>query len=287
MANQKKKVSLYCINVKIQSEPKPTPMDYYEIITKVFKNDGFVNYISDKAIAFKTQFAGKIEFHKKELPYVYGKLVRFTIIKGSNWYNRGTKDYSDVTIPENMYPNPVEVDYIFIPSIHRFLLIKGVLSVRNVEKFIQESFSEYTKKGQEIVANFQKSKDAIEKVLNSKSLLSLDVDVSYTNDDIGPDAKELIDGMLKEAGIGNINSKIRPDSTGVLDKKSKMIEGLIELSRDNGSVTASIINSNDKKEKIETINHPEITSIEIDDEDQLNNNVVLLFLKKYPRQNVV
>ncbi len=281
MAN--KKASFYCINVKIQSEPNPKAIDYQKLIGKVFYEDGFINYTSDKAIAFKTQFPGLLIHKGNEISYQYGKLVRFTMIEGNSWYDRGKKDYSDVEIPDGMYPNAMEIDYVFIPSIHRFIFRKGLISVGVVEKFIQTAFTQSAENNQIVVATFEKSKGELDKILNAKHILSLDIEVSYTNDDIGDEAQEIMDKMLKDAGIGLLNSQLRADANGKIDNKSKYVRGLLELSKDNGFATASIVNNLDKKEKIETQNHPEITSIEIEDENQGNESIVREFLKKFPR----
>jgi hypothetical protein len=122
---------------------------------------------------------------------------------------------------------------------------------------------------EQVTVTIIQSKDVIEEIISSDRIQRLIVTVSYTNDDIGDAAQELMDSLLKEGKIGQIVATLKPDQNGNLATNSKIVRGLLEMAKDNGEAEATIVNDAGKKEKIVTSNYPEKFNVTSESEDSI------------------
>lgn len=278
-----KKVNFNGINVKLQSNINKGEEAYFTIFQKLYGQDIIAKISNEKAMVLSTQFIQEQTINGRFYRILYGSITKFTTIDSDKWYNRKQRSTVDYSIPEEVYPNSVSSEYIFIPEAHRFFIKKSQhISLSAAIEFLEGALEQVIDKGENVKVHLMQSKDVIERIIQSDHIRYLDISVSYTNDDIGDKAQEFMDDLLKGGNIGSADFKLRPDATDELNPKNVMVRGLIEVAKDNGSVTAGII-ENGKREKIETKDHPEVISVSQKDNDEKSMRMELLekILKQY------
>ncbi|MES2479950.1 MAG: DUF4747 family protein [Bacteroidota bacterium] len=271
----KKKTShFYGFNIKLFSDTRSEDA-YLDLIRTVFNVPSLVKISKEKAMALRSQNVVEYTFNGKKHKVAYGKLIRFTVLSDDDWYDSTTKELKRFDLPGNTHPNSQEVDYIFIPATHRFYFTaSSKISITATEAFLHKAIStKGIQNGEDYGIYLIQSQDTITQIINSPVLKSLKVKVSYTNDDIGDEAFELIDQFLKDAQVGETESTFRPDQHGTLNTESSLIRGYLEVARENGAAEASVINEAGRREKIVTTNYPDKRKVEYTESDNLPRNL--------------
>ena len=167
-------------------------------------------------------------------------------------------------IPKNLFPNPVEADFVFYPDLHRMAVpCKTRITPNTIRTLTEGLFNKVIDKSEKVEVIVEQSSDAFDRIINAKELKKIHVEINPSNADTNKDAADFIDKELKMMGAGLYVTEIHPNATGRLNtKKSKIIKGILELASSNGHAVATIINDNDKKEKINTEKHPAVYSVE-------------------------
>jgi hypothetical protein len=248
----------YGFNVKILSNERSGTEMYESLIKDMFFKDIVAIVGGEKAMTLRTQFSTDIPLKKKTVRMYYGNITRYTTLDGKNWYDKTKKDFTSFEVPLNIFPNGFETEYVFVPDAHRFFIrVNSKVSITAVERYLIKAIPEIISSKEDFSVNIIQSQDVIEKIINSKELNFLKVEISYTNDDIGDAAQELMDRLLKNGQVGKLDAIFKPNQTGVLDTSSQFIRGVLELAKENGNAEASIRNANGKKERVVTSDYPE------------------------------
>ena len=253
-----KKFRFYGINTILTPKEKQSEKAYEAYMRKIFEDDIHILISSDKKITLRTQHIGRVGYKEKEYKVLYGKIVRYTTIEGENWYNEKKRDYQKHEMPKDIFPSPFETEYIYFPNIHRFYIKpNGKVTTKGVMTFLLGAFDNVVPPDISIKIRLMQSQDVVDSIINAQSIHSLKINLTYTNDDIGGDAQEEMDRLIKEAGIGEVEAFLKPDGDGELKKDSTMIRGYLELAKEHGTAEASVINENGEKDKIITKDYPD------------------------------
>lgn len=271
------------INIKLLSNERKGEQAYFDLMRDLFDKDIIARVSSEKSMTLRTQARRTIVWRGNEYRILYGKITRFTMLEGEHWYNAKKKEIESIALPlQDIFPNGFETDYYFFPFAHRFFVrINSKVSLKAIENFLQLGLGRVVKDNEKFSITIIQSSDAIEQILNAPELNYLTVRISYTNDDIGDDAQELIDQLLKDGQIGELNATIKPDQHGSLDTNSKIVKGLLEISKENGTAEATIKNSQGQREKIITHDHPEKFTVEDVSEDNIISKLLFQVITKY------
>lgn len=285
MNARKEKIYRYeGFNIKLFTNRERNAKTYFELIFKIYSESIIGEIDGDKGMILRLAWTDNILFDNQKNQILYGKLTRFTIINGKRWFNSKLKDFQNVDIPIDLFPNPYETDFIFVPQIHRFFIRKHPrFSSSSVKKFLEKALSSAKKPSDTVTVDPITSKDLISRIISSNNLVSLDVNVTYTNSDVGDVASAAIDKMLKEASAGGVYTEIRPDATGKLNSNSTFVKGLLGLAAENGSAVAIEKDANGKKHRIVTSDHSEVLEVSASNEDQVVENFFLKVMKRWRR----
>lgn len=261
-----KSVRFYGLNITIQTQERKPLTLYSELIKKIHEEQMHFFVGHEITMVFRTQFSTNFKFNEIDYPVFYGKVLRFNTIK--NWYNQREQIFQDYKLPENLVPNAFETDYVFIPEAHKlFIRYNNRINIYQVKTFIEKALKDFVITDEKFHVNIISSSDKIDSILSAKVISSLSVDISYTNDDIGSEAQELIDKMLKEAQSGETTVTLKPDANGTLNPQSDLVKGFVGVAKDNGTVTARIVNTNGKAQTIKTESYPEKINLQIIEKD--------------------
>ncbi len=272
----------YGFNVKLQSNERKGSMAYLELIQTLFAQDILGRVSSEKAMILRTQFIQEVNYQNTLQRVVYGKISRFTLLEGENWYNRKNKDFVKYKAPDGVFPNAYETDYIFIPEVHRFFIKKNPrIGVNTTKLFLENSLKQIVTTDENIIVNVMQSSDIIDYIIANDHIQYLKVNVSYTNDDIGSDAQEFMDELLKDGNIGSAEMIFKPDQNNQISTKSKMVRGLLEVAKENGTAEATVINEKGRKEKIMTKDHPKQIIILATEDELMRKKLLKENMEKY------
>jgi len=272
----------YGFNLKILSNDRKGTDKYEDLIKDLFFKDIVAIVGGEKAMTLRTQFSADVPIKGKSTKMFYGNITRYTTLDGKNWYDKTKKDFTSFEVPLNIFPNGFETEYVFIPAAHRFYIrVNSKVSITAVERYLKQAIPEILLPKEDFSVNIIQSQDVIEKIINSKELTLLKVEISYTNDDIGDAAQELMDKLLKKGQVGKFDATFKPDQTGVLDTNSEFIRGVLELAKENGNAEASIKNANGRKERVVTSNYPEKIIAQSETEDTAKIDLVINTMRTY------
>ncbi|HET6993783.1 MAG TPA: DUF4747 family protein [Chitinophagaceae bacterium] len=282
-----KHYKFYGFNTTLQSEQRKGDQAYLELVQNISKQGVLVPIGAERVVMLRNQFKAEYLFNNKVHQILYGKIVRFTVIDPKHWYNTQKRDFENHELPAGIFPNGYETDYVFFPSIHRFFVkVDAKITPNIVELFLSEAFEQVIYQNEEIFVNLMQSTDEINQIINSPRISSLNVSVSYTNEDIGPEYKDFVDGLLKEAQAGHLDANFKPDQHGKLANNSKLIRGLLELVKDNGEAQATA-EINGKKKVITTKDYPEKVDIPSESEESVKIKLLEKMLKENRPEEII
>lgn len=284
MAQQQKlkEFKYFGFNIKIQPNERNNNSVYKQVIKDLFTKDIIAQVGGEKAVTLRTQFSTEIPLKSKTETVYYGKITRYTTLDGKNWYDKTKKDFVNFEIPLDLFPNGFETDYVFIPAAHRFYIrVNAKVGVNAVQKYLLLALPQVLQSPETFTVNIIQSQDVIEKILQSKELDSLKVALTYTNDDIGDEAQQLMDDLLKDGNIGEFIGAFKPDNTGNLNTNSQFIRGVLELAKENGVAEAVIRDDNGRKQKIITDVYPEKIVIKSEEDQTSIIDLCISILKNY------
>lgn len=257
-----KSVRYYGLNITLQSKERKGKEVYAELLRKIYEDRSVYSVGHDIMMLLRNQFSTQFTYDHRKRDVLYGKILRFNAIK--NWYNRKEQLYSSYEAPQDLVPNAFETDYIFIPDAHKFLIrYNNKTNVYQVKTFLEKALRDVTVSTEIVHVSIMTSNDIIETIMDAKTILNLSIAVSYTNDEIGNEAKELMDDLLKDAHAGQAELNFKPDAAGSLDPKSKLIGGLLAVAKNNGNAEATILNANGRRKTIRTEQYPAKINVKV------------------------
>lgn len=255
---KEKQFNIQLLNIKLLSKKRSGDDAYKNIITKIHEQKISIPVKGGKHAILRTLFSDVFSYKNNNFNVLYGKFSKFTVIDGKDWINLETMDVENVDIPTNKFPNLVESDYIFIPSAHRFVIVKTTsVNIGAAETFFKEAIKQVIDSDEDYEVVVEQSENVFEEIKKAEIVSKLLIKISYTNADTGDDAFKFMDTQLKESQIGRIAMDVTPDHNKNIKTDTKLISGALKVAQSNGYVEATIINNGERK-KIETKQHPRI-----------------------------
>ena len=285
---QKKSLDYYIINISVLPAVENTAEYYSNLLSRVNDNDMSINVSGDFAyrISEWTSYKNGEAF--------YGNLAKSVLLRDVKWVKKGTNEKIAYEVPEDHEARKGIYEFLFIPEIHRLILVKsGKIdttledkrsgSVKNVIEFFRIALNEVlSDEGKTVEINVVQKEEIFDRIYQSV-VKKLDIKVSYSNPGLDGDRDPSIDEMLRDAHAGSTRLQVESDNTGEIDTSSKIIRGFLDLAQTDGSVVANIINEDGKKEKIVTSLHPKIdgTVISINKNESSLPKFIAAILSKF------
>ena len=270
------KISMFNIKISPKESNENFTELYADLIKRLYSENIAVNTRGDKWMEMWTQFS--YENNK----VLYGKLIYYTILEGTEWYNKREKEIQNVELDEALYPNAKEIEYYFIPEAHRFCFINKAsgIAMSQIEKFLEDALPKLVDENKIVLINQELTTDIIDRIINAQKLFRLEVGISYSNNDLSDDFEELLDNDLRESQIQNLNMTAKSFKSETIDlENSKILKAALKLSQSNGYAEATI-NDGGKNENISTIEYPRkepIFSTEGQEHIDVFNKIMNLF----------
>ncbi|HAY3534873.1 hypothetical protein BAY06_07205 [Elizabethkingia anophelis] len=254
-------VASYIINLKIHSEETDKQKLYSSIFEQVYNLREFFVRIGNKN-GLDIRKISKITFTKKELGNEFdtleynnydiyiGEFVKFKIEdENDKYYNTEKKELKPGNPEAIEKPNATQIQFFFIPSIHRFFLpVHHKITPQQLKLFFEKALLEIYDNEDYFNIDISKSTEVVDKIYEFKKLKKLHLSISYTNDDLGDDAKTFMDTILKDSNITTYIGDYKAEKNDSLNMESKLIKGGIELSKENGELIA--VGENDFQNRV-------------------------------------
>ena len=222
------------LNVVLYPESRQSPRRYAELFAKVFDLKIAVNTFAEKIT--------QIESYEVDKDFCYGRLVNFTDLQGKKWFDRELNVVEDFEFTLKKYPNAKEKDFYFLPSIHKIAIIgRESPSLGQVQKFFQLALSKVVDHefDESVEVNIVTDSILLDKIYSSAKLVSLELHVSYSNNDVNEDYEAAIDEELKDQEVRKMHSTFSGTFKNPLKiKKKSLIGGILSLTRNNGYAIA-------------------------------------------------
>lgn len=248
---KEKEYKFFILNLPISGNKSDNVELYSNFFEYIFSRKKAVDISLDKAAIIRTM--NKVEGKHK---IYWGYITSFTKV-GTDWLNLDTMDKEEFPIPKNLFANPRESYYFFIPKFHRIVIMKstGGISLSNSEKYFLGLKKQIAKKF-DFDVHPEVSSDAIDMILNADVVKSLTIDFSYSNADIGDDAFDFVDEEMKNSNTNSLKITARSNEPEGIDiKESTILSGSIELSKSYGNTKAVVVNAG-RRRIIRTHDHP-------------------------------
>jgi hypothetical protein len=250
-------LSFYVLNVKLQTNKANADRDQvYSSLFKMLEERRIHERVAkDKHMMILSSIEGST---MRGIKFIHG-----TIGKGILFDRPGTR----IHIPTNTTQSGFKDDenifqwkathYVFIPEAHRFCLFRGGgISINEARSFLFQAIPKVIDRDDKIVVEIENDESPINEIFSAERVRRLTYKVTYTNEDFLKSMGEELDETLKNAGIGEITVDAKADHQGNLKiKDEKLLQGGIELAKENGTVSA-VITTNGKSKYVTTEKTP-------------------------------
>ncbi|TNF48825.1 MAG: DUF4747 family protein [Bacteroidetes bacterium] len=257
-------VDYYTLNVKVLPATNGNTKRYESLLLNWYNNGYGIMTPGDKRHYYSLRKLDKVDDGK----VYYGVVTKYVSFENIDFVDKITQRLIPHPIPDNAEARVSEHEFVFIPEKHRFAIIKvGKIDpdikksgapLNKMKEVIKVAFDNGLEVGEHAVVEVEQEQFVFDEILAS-NLLSLQFRVSYTNDDVLPEGKKLMDSLMKENHIGDFFGRLKPDNTGKINTEKGMTRGLLELAKDNGMVKAVIENEEGRK-NVNSLDYPSINS---------------------------
>lgn len=283
----KKKFKFYVFNVKLQSDKTGDEriLAYDKLFQSLVGKKRFSRISKSEAITIYPPFERDI----KGIKYYYGNIG-----KGISFFDKdeviilNNNNVSKEAVNKDNIFEPVVGQYIFIPIIHRFGLIKdsNSISITEFEKFLNEHLVKLIDPSDKLEIGFEKEPSVIDEIFKASAVYSLSYQISYSNSDALSAQGELFDSILKTNNIGTLDVTAKSDHSdeGMNIKDVDFLGGGLEVARKNGVIKRAIIKpqNNTKTKTVTNTEKPLIQEVElINESDDKNLHWFKKLLKIY------
>lgn len=251
-------LSLRYYNVVIQPAEFHQTENYVELMKRVFHGGHAIATGSDKVTKMRLlDIANDI---------MHGQLINYSTLSTKNWYDDNADRVVEHDTEPNLYPNAREWDFYFMPDNHRMaVVIKRGISWAQFEKYFAKSF-ENVCKGlgfDNVQFNRVTTSQGLEEIFNLDTINSLEIEVSYSNNDNNDAFTTAIDDEFKQTNVSLLKAKAVGTKEHPIKLKKEgdsVLNSLLNLTRNNGFAKAKGKEGRNSK-TINTRDFPQISKL--------------------------
>lgn len=251
-------LSLRYYNVVIQPAEFYQTENYVELMKRVFHGGQSIATGSDKVTKMRLlDIANDI---------MHGQLINYSTLSTKNWYDDNADRVVEHDAEPNLYPNAREWDFYFMPEKHRMaVVIKRGISWSQFEKYFAKVF-EQACEGlgfDNVQFNRVTTSQGLEEIFNLDTINSLEIEVSYSNNDNNDAFTTAIDDEFKESNVSLLKAKAVGTKEHPIKLKKEgnsVLNSLLNLTRNNGFAKAKGKEGRNSK-TINTRDFPQISKL--------------------------
>ncbi|SFB07310.1 DUF4747 family protein [Algoriphagus aquimarinus] len=257
------KSAFYTFNLNLKSNKRKGGETFKNIILETEYSRKGVFMRANTVMYFRNVFINTVE--GKEV--VYGIISRNINVEGLEWKNRETAELVDVNIPDGAVPGLKEVFFAYTPDFHRIIVqAKASFSPKIISEFLSKFFNNFLEiEGEHLDVVVQQDIDSLEVLEKARKISKVFVKLTFTNDDFKKESEELMDKLIRESGFGELELTGKSAGNTKIDLEGDLINGALGLATENGFALVSYTDRAGKKQKLNTLQHPQVSIIEVPD----------------------
>ncbi len=251
-------LSLRYYNVVIQPAEFHQTENYVELMKRVFHGGQSIATGSDKVTKMRLlDIANDI---------MHGQLINYSTLSTKNWYDDNADRVVEHDTEPNLYPNAREWDFYFMPEKHRMaVVIKRGISWSQFEKYFAKVFEQVCEGlgFDNVQFNRVTTSQGLEEIFNLDTIHSLEIEVSYSNNDNNDAFTTAIDDEFKETNVSLLKAKAVGTKEHPIKLKKEgnsVLNSLLNLTRNNGFAKAKGKEGRNSK-TINTRDFPQISKL--------------------------
>lgn len=265
-----------------KDKPKQLRLRMYNVVIHPAKMQSVEAYISlfDKIHTLaRTYDTGtdkrtKLRSYSKAEDVIFGTLINYSTLDGENWYDSSSDEVVTHRIEPNIFPNAKEWDFYFLPEKHRMaVVVKRGVSWIQFEKYMNKAFLDAAESLglDEVRFTNETSQEGIDEIFSLESIDSIEIEVSYSNNDTNDITAEFIDRELKKSNVNVYKTKATGTKLNpiLLGNARSYLGSLVMLSKHNG-FTKAIGKFNHRTKKINTNNYPSVETVKVTEQNKLS-----------------
>ncbi len=200
----------YIINVKIRLEDTiiDLPADEY---TRIFKEfyQSFIVARSSKQKDCLLQTQGEKTIDQEKI--YFGQIVQVTNINNKKWFNKKQRLIDPkFSVPSEYAANAVTAEYIFIPSVHRFVYqvtTRDYLDPYGVKTYFTRALKILLPSGYIIDIDVESDVSTIQRILEAPGVAKLYFRINYSNNGFSKELQEFVENDMKSSNTGELEIK--------------------------------------------------------------------------------
>lgn len=262
---QKDKIELrrttwFVVNIKARKNQKPS--HYVEAFRAIKEKDPLIEVFGKKCISIRSMIESECVENDDMPKWIQLNITHYTIVDPTAFYN--IREHKDVDMEWNtdIVANKHEAELYFIPSVHMLAVKRNSkVSLNNVLKYLHGALEDIEPEGFDVSVVLDH--DLITRILSAHAIYSYEAQISYSNPGHSKGfAKMFEDNMhmlnpnkFSLAAVGSEENPLVINDDGI-------IEAATRLAEENGSVKATIVESEGgKRERVDSKDHPRILII--------------------------
>lgn len=207
----------------------------------------------------------KIRDYTKAEEIISLSLINYTTLLGKDWYDEVSDKIVEHEVEPNMHPNGKEWNLYFIPARHRLAVIaKRGVSWTELVRYFTKAFADAGEAlgYDEVRLTQETSQEGIDEVFALETIDSIEIEVSYSNNDTNDITARAIDNEFKGSNISSIKTKAVGTKGKPITMKNteSYLSSLVKLSKHNGYTKASGKVGN-KAKSVNTKNYPKVETL--------------------------
>lgn len=229
-------LSLRYYNVVIQPAEYHQKENYVDLMKRAFQCGSSIVTGSDKVTKMRAlDIIGDI---------MHGQLINYSTLSTKNWYDDNADKVVEHDMEPNLYPNAREWDFYFMPEKHRMAVaIKRGISWPQFEKFFAKIFEQICEGlgFDSVQFNRVTTSQGLEEIFKLDSINSLEIEVSYSNNDNNDAYTTAIDDEFKDTNVALLKAKAVGTKEHPIKLKKEgnsVLNSLLNLTRNNGFAKA-------------------------------------------------
>ena len=230
-----KDVKLRFYNVVIHPSDKHNSKYYVALFDKIHQQG--ITY--DTGREKKT----KMRSYVKANDWISFTLINYTTLDGKDWYDEVSDKIVEHEVDPKIHPNGKEWNLYFVPEKHRLaVVVKRGISWPEMSSYLNKAFGDAAEAlgYDEVKLTQETSQEGIDEIFSLDAIDSIEIEVSYSNNDTNDITATLIDNQFKGSNISSIKTKAvgTKGKPITLNNKNDYIPSLVTLSKHNGYTKA-------------------------------------------------
>ena len=255
-----RRTTWFVVNIKARKNQKPS--HYVEAFRAIKEKDPLIEVFGKKCISIRSMIESEYVENDNMPKWIQLNITHYTIVDPTAFYN--IREHKDVDMEWNtdIVANKHEAELYFIPSVHMLAVKRNSkISLNNVLKYLQGALEDIEPEGFDVSVVLDH--DLITRILSAHAIYSYEAQISYSNPGHSKGFAKMFEDNMHALNPNRFSlAAVGTEENPLVINDDGIIEAATRLAEENGSVKATIVESEGgKRERVDSKDHPRILII--------------------------